>query len=301
MWLGARVLTDEGREYLLAPEALVGRATYATLRIDDPRVSEAHAIVSLRGAELKLLGLRGRMSVDGKPRADVTLAPGVRVVLAGWFGITVVAVSLPEDLLAILPDDDALSPLAVYGVVSFFAPPHQPLMSGFFPEALAHAWTSGDKVILRDASGDASLDLDQRFEVGGCAYTLVATSRAALEVVTTSDRGRFDTRLLITLHFDAAHVTVPDGRSVALDGLAARALSELHAIGQPVSWTALSAELWPELEAGGTVVRQRWDQLMTRTRMKLREAGIRSDLIRSSRHGLVELVLGPSDQVDDRS
>ena len=46
-------------------------------------------------------------------------------------------------------------------------------------------------------------------------------------------------------------------------------------------------------------LRQRWDQLLTRMRMKLREAGLRSDLIRSARPGLVELVLGPGDKVVD--
>ena len=41
----------------------------AALHLDDPRVSEAHAMVSIRGSELKLLALRGRFQIDGLPYA----------------------------------------------------------------------------------------------------------------------------------------------------------------------------------------------------------------------------------------
>ena len=39
------------------------------LHVDDARVSEAHALVSLRGRELQLLALRGRFAVDSTPRS----------------------------------------------------------------------------------------------------------------------------------------------------------------------------------------------------------------------------------------
>jgi len=39
---------------------LIGRLGTAALHFDDARISEAHAMISLRGQELKLLALRGR-------------------------------------------------------------------------------------------------------------------------------------------------------------------------------------------------------------------------------------------------
>ena len=55
------------------PGSILGRLSSASVRIDDPRVSEAHALVSLRGSELKLLTLRGSIRVDGRRDADVHL------------------------------------------------------------------------------------------------------------------------------------------------------------------------------------------------------------------------------------
>ena len=66
----------------LVPGDLVGRIWSAALRLDDPGVSEAHALVSLRGEELWLLGLRGRFLVEGQPRTEVAMAPGMRVRLS---------------------------------------------------------------------------------------------------------------------------------------------------------------------------------------------------------------------------
>ncbi len=59
----ARFLAPDGRSELLGPGDIIGRMPTATLTINDPHVSEAHALVSLRGSELKLPGLRGRSSV----------------------------------------------------------------------------------------------------------------------------------------------------------------------------------------------------------------------------------------------
>lgn len=308
MQVFARFRLDDGRRAELSPESVIGRMTHAALRVDDPRISEAHALISLRGAELRLLALRGRVSVDGKPKTEVVLEPGVRVVLASFFGLTVEQVQLPEHIHAVLPEDTPGAALAAAGVVAIFPHADPPLRLGFDPEAGAHVWTRKDDITLRVAdpsdpegrSGDRSLAVGERFTVCGRAFRLVELARSLLETHPTADKGRFDTRLDLVLHFDSAHVHSSDGRSVVLDGLAARAISELHAIGTPVAWQELVRLLWPTEPAADTI-RQRWDQLMTRIRMKLREAGLRSDLVRATRQGLVELVLGPSDTVTDKS
>lgn len=66
----------------MGPGDLVGRLRSADLRIDDPRVSEAHAYVSLREDSLRLLALRGGLAVDGRLVREVSLARGLRILLA---------------------------------------------------------------------------------------------------------------------------------------------------------------------------------------------------------------------------
>ena len=60
-----RLQLPSGAMVLLGPGDLIGRSPTAALHIDDPRISEAHSMVSLRGSQLKLLALRGRHSVYG--------------------------------------------------------------------------------------------------------------------------------------------------------------------------------------------------------------------------------------------
>ena len=66
----------------LAHGDLIGRLGTAALHLDDARISEAHAMISLRGEELKLLALRGRFAVGNKPLSGLTLAEGQRISFA---------------------------------------------------------------------------------------------------------------------------------------------------------------------------------------------------------------------------
>ncbi len=52
------------------------------MSLDDPRISEAHALLSLRGGALHLLSLRRMIAVDGKPVSGVELRRGLVVALA---------------------------------------------------------------------------------------------------------------------------------------------------------------------------------------------------------------------------
>jgi len=261
-------------------------------------------MVSLRGAELKLLALRGRLSVDGKPKTDVVLSPGLRITVAGYFGLTVVAVDLPSEVLALIPVDLPDEAIGTHGVVAIFPASPSLLRPGFDPAAAAHVWSEDDVTVLRLADDEARL-VDRRlvpgdgFDVDGIHFRLDLVPRAMLEARPTRDRGRFETRLKLILKFDLVRIHGADGRSVVLDGIAARMVSELYEIGAPIAWQEVARLLWPSEDTTTPALRQRWDQLMTRVRMRLREAGIRSDLVRPSHRGLVELQLGPEDEVED--
>ncbi len=64
-----RFQLPDGTQRDLYPGDIIGRLWSAALHVDDARVSEAHALVSLRGRELQLLALRGRFAVDSTPRS----------------------------------------------------------------------------------------------------------------------------------------------------------------------------------------------------------------------------------------
>ncbi len=311
MHIGATFLRDNGQRESLGPGAIIGRMPQASLRIDDPRISEAHALVSLRGAQLKLLALRGRLSVDGKPKTDVTLSPGLRITLAGFYRLTVESVVLPDQVFAIALDVPPHDIIGAHGVVAIFPRSHAPLRVGYDPEATAHVWTRANESLLRtvdlSAESDHARFSDHRlvpgatFSIDGVPFSYRSVARDALDAQTTTDRGRDETRLKLVLCFDSVHIHGSDGRSVTIDGIAARLLCELYEIGAPVAWQEVANLLWPADPAPVAALRQRWDQLLTRLRMRLREAGVRSDLVRPSQRGLVELLLGPEDVVEDQT
>jgi hypothetical protein len=106
--------------------------------------------------------------------------------------------------------------------------------------------------------------------------------------------------LKLVAFFDTVHIHRADGSPVTLSGQMARVVSELVAAGAPLPWHELAGTLWPEVD-DRDVVRRRWDVLLVRLRDRLRAAGVRGELVRSSRVRLVELLLLPGDEVEDRT
>jgi hypothetical protein len=297
MFVGVTFQRDHGPAHILRPGDLIGRSPRATLRLDDPRISEAHALVSLRQLDLKLIVLRGRFTVDGKARAEVVLAPGQRIVLAGVIPLTTTVVTLPDTVLAIGPADDPDAGIVVSGVVSYTAA-HDHFEPGFDPDADAVFWSSDAGLSMRDRSGnERAVAPGERIDIAGHIIVARALPRHRLAAQTTDADGRFGARLRVRLHYDTVHVT-GDGRVAVLDGLVARAVSELAAMRVPIHWQSLSESLWPDVRDPGTL-RARWDQVLVRLRAHLREHNLRSDLIRANRRGLVELFLGPDDIIED--
>ena len=297
MHAAATFKLPSGALVTLGPGDIVGRIPCAKLSLDDPRISEAHAYVSLRGASLELLALRGRLSVGGKPRTRTELAVGLRILLAGFFALEVVALELPERSLAIVRDDDGALDDATpaHGTVSVFDRDADAVLHGFHAEADAFLWTGPSGVVLRTVSPprDRPLAPGDTFRVGRGRYRLASLPTADFESVPTTDHGVYDTALHLRLYYDVVQISADGTRMAVLTGLAANVLCELAEIGQPVAWTELARQTWPE--ADEAVARSRWDQLMARIRVKRREAGLRSDLIRPTGGGLVQLVLGPRD------
>jgi len=76
-----RLRLPDGSHVDLRPDAIIGRSSLAALRLEDPRLSSVHAELSWRPEGPLLLARGGRLLVEGRARAEVPLAPGLRITL----------------------------------------------------------------------------------------------------------------------------------------------------------------------------------------------------------------------------
>lgn len=293
-----RLRLPDGSAHELGHGDLIGRLWSAALPISDARVSEAHAMVSLRGQELLLLPLRGRFAMDGQRQSSVVLAVGQRITLAEGLDLVVEEVSLPAAVFAV--EGDGLPRVVVSGVCSLLTRPRPELVPRLVPDAPAHLWGDGEgwcltigSVTRRVAVGDAWVLDGRQFRAVGLALD------AARGTVTRLDGG-VARPLRVVAQFDSVHVHVEGGGTVAFSGLAARIISEVVAFDGPVAWEVLAGELWPE-EDDPHLLRHKLDVTLSRLRARLREAHVRPDLVRSDGFGKVELFLHDGDVAEDRT
>ncbi len=301
----AKILAPDDTEWLLGPGDLIGRLASAALTIDDARVSEAHAMISLRGGELRLLGLRGLFVVDGPPVQEVTLREGLEVQLAPGVTLEVLEIELPDAVLALQGPD--LPRQVLTGASSLLVQPRLALVGRYRDDAAAHLWNSGEGWRLR-VRGEPARDLDpgDRFEVAGHEVEAVAVALERAGPQRTRVDGALSPPLHIVASYDTVHIHRESGSGrdseapLALDGISARVVSELVALGGPAAWEVLAGEIWKD-EDDRVQLRRKWDVSLARLRRKLRQAGFRPDLVRAGGTGQVELLLYPGDVVDDRT
>jgi hypothetical protein len=115
----------------------------------------------------------------------------------------------------------------------------------------------------------------------------------------TAERSAILAPLRIVARYETVHIHRRDRPTVVLDGVQARLLSELVAFAVPVPWRALADELWPGVD-DALLLRKRLDGALARLRVRLGEAGLRPDLVRSNGQGQFELLLEPGDAVEDQ-
>lgn len=124
--------------------------------------------------------------------------------------------------------------------------------------------------------------------------------------ITLSSASQPDTRadeavsLRIITSYDTVQIHRPKAEVFVLVGQLARVVSDLASVQQPLAWEELARPLWPHID-DRDALRRRWDGLLGRLRERLREGGIRPDLVASTRIGLVELVLREGDEIVDRA
>lgn len=277
---------------------LIGRLWTAALCLDDARVSEAHAMVSLRGQELCLLALRRRFAVDGQIRSQIELEPGMRIELAEGLVLEVEEVVLPAELLAL--EGEGLPRQTLPRVCSIVTRPTLQLVPRHVAEAPAQVWSLGDRWRVRVGEGPTrELEPGLSFTVEGVEIHAVTVPLASAGEVATRVAGGIHAPLRIITRYESVHIQREGEAVVVISGIAARLISELVAFGGPTGWELVARELWAE-EDDRHALRRKWDIALTRLRRKLRDARIRGDLIRADGNGNIELCLTEADLVEDQ-
>ncbi len=290
------VLAPDGREHDLVPGDLVGRLWTAALQIDDGRISEAHALVSLRDGRLQLIALRGAFAVRGKRLEQVVLEPGLEIQLARGLHLQVIELHLPEHVLGL--EGPGLPRQTLPGVASILAGPR--LVAGWREDALVWCWATGDGVRLEQDGQRRELRAGDELSLGGQTLRAVAIPLQTAGRAATRRQGSLQRPLLIAAHFDTVQIHRAGLPPVPVGGKPARLISELVAVGTSLSWQALAQELWPD-EEDLNLLRGRLDVVLSRLRRKLRARGIRSDLVQPDGAGQFKLLLYEQDRVEDHT
>lgn len=291
--------TPDGQSVVLGPGDIIGRLSGAALPLDDVRISEAHAMVSLRGRELKLLGLRGRFAIAEASTDEAVLQEGMRVTLAQGLDLVVESIALPDELLAI--EGDGIPRQVLSSAASIAVVPRPMLLPRYRPDAAAYIWDNGESWRIRIGE-EQSRDLhpEDTFRIGSFSFRAVAVRLEQAGKKATHLDETLSPPLHIVSNFDTVHIHA-EGRSVlALNGISARILSELVSIAGPTSWEVVAGEIWSD-ESDRFQLRRRWDIALVRLRRRLREGRIRPDLVHTGGTGQIELLLHPDDRVEDRA
>jgi hypothetical protein len=294
MFALAEVRAPSGEVVALGHGALIGRLWTADLRINDARVSEAHAMISLRGRDVRLLALRGRFLVDGRWCSDVVLAAGLTVSLAKGLDLEIVAVHAPTTVFAL--QAPGLARQVLTGVTALYGGPQPRIRAGWDALAHDHVWPTGD-VWMRGGDPPVEIGADESWQVGGTTFrAMMLDNEGAPPTVKEADYAR---PVTVIARFDTVHLVRAGEPVVVITGHAARVISELVTAGTAIGWEDLARMCWQDKDRD--LLRHRWDMQMRRLRLKLAGHGLRTDLLRADGFGKIELVLGLDDTVVDET
>lgn len=280
--------------------ALIGRLRSAALVLDDPRISEGHALVSLRGGAFSLLSLRRMFAVEGRPRSEVTLEPGLRVTFAEGVEVEVEAVCLPESVLAL--EGEGLARTVLPGVCAVRLGPPVQLLPQHDARADAWIWSNGGewRLRLRGSGEDRALAPGDHMEIGGRVFSAVLHPLDASGRDATRMEGGVASPIRLVSRFETVTIHREGQPPLVLGGQLARIVSELVSMGGLAEWDTLAREVWPD-EPDVALRRRKWDVSLARLRQKLKDASVRGDLLRADGMGRLELVRYAGDVVEDAS
>ena len=278
---------------------IVGRLRSASLQISHPQISEAHAMLSLRGQRLVLIALRGALGGAGQGAEEIPLETGQTIVLNEEVSLEVIKIELPQRVVGFQwAGQPAVAPAGA--VFSVFATDSQ-LRPGFHADADAHVW--------RDHNGCWSLQIGQApsvaVAVGGEPWSIVGRPLRAVwielgQLESPRTEGRSP---VLTISGSQTHLQVSSrgGKLAEISGQGARILWELalhHERGAPFAdWELIADQLWGA-RLNRRSKRARWDMAIKRLRNSLLSLDLERELVQSDGAGACGLVLRPGDRID---
>lgn len=281
-----------GRIAWLVPGDLIGRDHRCAFPITDERVSEAHALLSLRGAHLHLLNLRGGLQVHGRPTRDPRLTLGMELELAPDLFVQVVDLVLPRTVPFLVgPGIDA--PLERTCSLVLHPTPH--IVPGHAPQSAARFWHDGRTWYTVSNGTTRPLTEGAPLQLEGWSGQVERRSLADASVVPTREA---TTALRIEARYDTVQLFRGPMHVLTLGGIPARLVHELAELEGPAPWQLVARTLWSH--GDDLQLRRRWDKTLSRLRVALRNAGVRDDLVEPSGAGQVQLLTYPGDEVDVR-
>lgn len=294
--LGPRVRLQlpDGSVRVIGPGATLGRSASATVRLDDPGISELQALISLRGRHLKLLALRGMLRVGKTAATEVVLRPGLALSLTRTVSVRVLELELPDHILALRGFGPVPVELAA-PIYSMTAGPR--LEAGHLPDALGWVWSTDTGWRFRTgADAPRELTPGTHWALDGARIEAISVPLGSAAVPDTRRSQQLREPLKLVCRNDTVHAHLGARAPAVIDGLPARILSELAAFDAPTPWDWVAREIWGrELEP--VALRQRWDRNLRRLRAALKEAGLDPGLVRADGSGNVELVTRTCDEV----
>ena len=288
------------------PGHFVGRLATAAIHVPDPRISEAHALVSLRGNRLKLLALRGKLRVDDEVTDSVLLEQGRRIALAEGIELFVEDVFIPVSTLMLCGVEQG--PVELVATTYSLVPgagPRLRLVPEYVDGAPAHLWFSADALSISRARGEPEpIVIGRPYTIEGVTLQVIrlplsGTSDTVGSTAFTPDR-KAERSLVVTARYTSVHIHC-NGATIVINGRPANLLSELVRFGgKPVPWEVAARELWGAAPDRMSL-RQNLDRTLQRLRERLREANLREDLVKLDGTGNIELVIHPVDRILDET
>ncbi len=255
---------------MLGPGDVIGRSDVAAMCLDDPRVSEAHAMISLRDRALKLIGLRGWFKHGDEVCQELELTPGLRVELAPGVELECEEVTLPTHLIGLELPGGLVVTLVKTMTLSIDAG-RPALRGGFDPDSDAVFWSVGSR--WRARIGDAeSIDLTpgDTLSWGDVHVEVVAVPLSSGSHTQTKSR----LRLPLTLTITRGRVLVEraDTEPMLISGVPGRLLASVLSRGGSAGWEEVIEDVWPDDASTRSALRRRFDTGLRRLRDTLRHA-----------------------------
>jgi len=294
--------TSDGRATRVFPSGILGRMSSAALRVVGPGISEAHALISLRGAHLWCLALRGKVQWRTEPgvplqsASELMLEPGMEIVLGETVVLMVEDVVLPDMVHAIVGLPGGARPLLT-GQASLTIEPTVSLDDDLSPDAALWVWMDGQEWMVQ-VPGEAprSVSLGDVIWEGPPTLRLGTASLAGQGTANT--HGELGLPLVIEAWREQTIIRAPGGRPVVLSGKAAAIVRELVLYRVPTHWREVAEQVWADADVD---LRANFDRNRKRVAARLKSAGLRHDLLGTRGDGHYFLKLGPQDRLLDRT